>query len=333
MITFLEIEPWEKEYISKNMPAEKINYFDQPIDKIDDDLSETEILSVFIYSNMSAQTLKRMPKLKLIATRSTGFDHIDIEACFDKGIAVTNVPTYGENTVAEHTFALLLALSRRLPESIEKTRIRNFSPVGLRGFDLKGKTIGIIGTGHIGAHVARIAHGFAMHILAFDHHPDEELADYFDVDYVQLEELISKSDIISLHTPLNEHTRHMIDLKRIEAMKDGVVILNTSRGGLIDTHALLGALRSGKIGAAGLDVLEEEVAIREETELLYKNYKKESLFTVLENHLLACQPNVIITPHNAFNSEEALRRILETTLENIRSFNQQKISNQVLHVK
>lgn len=281
------------------------------------DYTAAEIVSCFIYSRLRRPALEKMKNLKLIVTRSTGFDHIDINYCNERGVAVANVPGYGEHTVAEHTFALLLALSRHIPQAVNQTRSGNFSMNGLKGFDLFGKTIGIIGTGAIGLHVARIAKGFGMNVLAQDIHPRPDA----DLVYVGREKLLSESDIISLHVPTTPETYHMLSDEAFSAMKDGVVIINTARGAVIDVKALLRALKNGKVSAAGLDVLPEEPAIREEAELLRASFaQRHDLETLVTDYALLHQKNVIVTPHSAFYTKEAVEKILHTTGENIRSF-------------
>lgn len=319
-ILFVELEAWEIAWLQPHLENYDAMLSQDKLEQCSEVAATATILSNFIYSPVTAAELAKMPNLKLIATRSTGFDHIDVAAARQRGVSVANVPDYGNHTVAEHTFALLLALSRRLPESLERTRRAQFSPEGLRGWDLAGKTIGLIGVGGIGRHVAKIARGFDMHVLAYQRHPDEQLAEELEFNYVALDELYAQSDIVSLHAPENASTHHLVDAKALSKMKDGVVILNTSRGGLIDTRDLLKALESGKVRAASLDVLEEEGLIKEERQLLSRDYDKAHLQSALEGHLLLSHPNVIVTPHSAFNSQEALERILQTTLENIEAF-------------
>lgn len=283
--------------------------------------ADAEIISTFIYSRLDREVLEKLPALKLIATRSTGYDHIDMAYCAERGIAVANVPSYGENTVAEHVFALLLGLSHRLPEAIERAQRGPFSPEGLQGFDLAGKTLGVIGTGRIGQHVIRIANGFEMEVLAQDVAPDPDLADRLGFRYVGLDELYAAADIVSVNVPSLPETRHMLDDEAFQRMKDGVVIINTARGDLIDTRALIQALRSGKVAAAGLDVLPDEPLIREEAELLCSTWcDRDDLRNLVAGHVLMRMPNVIVTPHSAFNTREAVQRIAETTVENIRAF-------------
>lgn len=231
------------------------------------------------------------------------------------------MPSYGENTVAEHTFALILALSRKICTSWERTKKGNFSLEGLRGFDLKGKTLGVVGTGHIGRHVIRIAKGFEMNVLAFDVKPDNKLAKQLGFKYASFEDVLKNSDIITLHVPYSKATRHLIGIKTLGFFKKGCYLINTARGGICDTTALLKGLKREIFAGLGLDVLEGECFVKEERELLTAPFAKKCDFkTVLQNHILLRQPNVIITPHNAFNSKEALQRILDTTVENIKSF-------------
>ncbi len=320
-ITIFEIESFQKEYFEKNLKSDsKINYVKESINlDLAKEYSDSEYLVVFVYSQVTKEIIDAMPNLKAIFTMSTGFDHIDINYCKSKNISVHNVPFYGENTVAEHTFALILALSRRIYESLERTAELNFSPEGLLGFDLKGKTLGIIGMGRIGYHTAKIAKGFDMKIKAFDAFPREDLGLELGFKYVSLDELLNSSDIISLHTNYNSETHHIINKEAIQKMKKGVYIINTARGGLIDTDALIWGLENNIISGAGLDVLEEECYIKDHKMLLSKDFKGEcDLHTVLQSHYLIKDPRVIVTPHNGFNSIEANYRILETTVDNIK---------------
>jgi D-lactate dehydrogenase len=331
-ISFFELEKWEEKYIEEKLGKNyDLIFFKNPISKKNSGkIKNTEILAVFIYSNINNEIINNLPKLKYITTMSTGFDHIDLKAAKEKNIKVSNVPHYGENTVAEHTFALILALSRQIPESIDKIKKFDFSPSGLRGVDLKNKTLGIVGLGHIGEHVARIAQGFEMKVIAFDTKKNPLLAKNLKFKYVSFNELLENSDFISLHAPYNKHTRHMINKKNINKIKKGAYLINTSRGQLIDSQALLLALNKNILSGAGLDVLEEEGFIKEEKELLTKKFQeKYNLETALRGHIIIQHPKVIVTPHNAFNSKEALLRILDTTIENINGFIKKKPINLV----
>ena len=320
-----EIEDWESGMLHTMCCDKDCTMIKDPL-ALDNagNYAEAEIVSCFIYSSLKRPVLEKMKNLKMIATRSTGFDHIDLDYCDKNGIAVANVPAYGEYTVAEHVFALLLALSRHIPKATAQTRDGDFSLRGLQGFDLYGKTMGIIGTGAIGLHAARIAKGFGMNVLAHDIHPRTDSV----LSYVSLENLLGKSDVISLHVPGTAATRHMLSDKEFSAMKDGVVIINTARGTVIDVKALLRALQSGKVSAAGLDVLPEEPAIREEAELLRASFTQQhDLETLLIDHALLHHKNVIVTPHSAFYTREAVGKILCTTGENILAFRAGKPQN------
>lgn len=282
---------------------------------------EAEVLCTFIESPIGEAEMNRFPALKLIATRSTGYDHIDLKAAAARGITVVNVPSYGENTVAEFAFALLLALSRRIIDADERVRAGAFSPKDLRGFDLAGKTIGIIGCGHIGLHMIRMARGFGMTVIGFDTNADKERAEMLGITFAPLSELLAKSDIVSLHVPYNPHTHHLINKENISSMKKGAYIINTSRGAVIETDALVSALQSGALAGAGLDVLEEEGDLDDEAVLLTAPHPNaDAIKTTLEKHYLIEHPRVIVTPHLAFNTVEAVERILTTTIENIQNY-------------
>lgn len=321
-IAFLELHDWEEEYLRGRLDhAHELVAFREVLeDEQFASLADAEIISPFIYSKLTAKRLAKLPKLKMVATRSTGFDHIDVAECTKRGITVCNVPFYGENTVAEHTFALILALSRKVHEAFVRVRAGNFSLDGLRGFDLKGKTIGVVGAGRIGLHVIRIARGFGMKVLAFDVKRDSFWAEVLGFEYAELNEVLGQSDIITLHAPYNRHTHHLINRENIHQIKRGAVLINTARGGLVNTEALLQALDEGILAGAGLDVLEGEESIYEESALLGDAVNPEKLRVAIQNHVVLKKPNVVFTPHNAFNSQEALERILDTTAENIAAF-------------
>ena len=317
---FFDLEPWEREYFQNEIKDNELVFFDGPLNENTPDLDTLNVVVTFIHTQFKKELLDKMPNLKFITTMSTGFDHIDMEECKTRNIVVSNVPTYGENIVAEHTFALLLAISRRLGESVERVKKGNFMPSGLTGFELKGKTIGVVGVGSIGTNVIRIAKGFGMNAVVYKRTPDYALEHELGCKFVELPVLYQQSDIVSLHIPYTKETHHYLGEEAFSQMKQGVVILNTARGALIDTNALLKALESGKVKAAGLDVLEEEPLLEEEKDLLSNEFDKEKLMAILQDHMLVNHPNVVITPHNAFNSEEALHKIVETTHENLVGF-------------
>ncbi|MGV8150919.1 MAG: NAD(P)-dependent oxidoreductase [Candidatus Woesearchaeota archaeon] len=329
-IAFVEMEDWSIKHVQNNLKGHNILFFKELLKDIDPSkLKDVEVLSTFVFSKIDKKTIDKLPKLKMIATMSTGFDHIDLKECAKRKIIVCNVPHYGENTVAEHTFALILTLSRKIYPSIRKTKKGLFNQDNLRGFDLKGKTIGLVGTGHISYHVAKIAKGFEMNIIGYDIFKNKEF-EKLGLKYMSLNDLLKKSDIVTLHLPLNDKTRHTINNKNISLMKKNALIINTARGGLIDTMALGKAIVEGKIAGAGLDVLENEQYIKHEDELLKAHFKKTyDMRTVLENQILTKLDNVAITPHNAFNSEEALKRIIDTTIDNIKKFSKGQPENVV----
>src|SRR3989344_282241 len=234
-IHYFSGEPWEEAYVRERLQSDDITFHEGPFSKYTDLTDpEAEVLCIFIESHIGNAEMSRFPALKLIATRSTGFDHIDLAAAKERGVTVVTVPFYGENTVAEFTFALLLALSRRIIDADERVRSGTFSPAGLRGFDLLGKTIGIIGTGHIGAHVIRMAQGFGMKVIAFDAYPNIDLSHTLNFTYLSLPELLAQSDVITLHVPYNPHTHHLINKENISSIKKGAYLVNTSRGAVVD---------------------------------------------------------------------------------------------------
>tara|TARA_Y100000310_G_C20666897_1_gene808063 strand:+ start:876 stop:1874 length:999 start_codon:yes stop_codon:yes gene_type:complete len=292
---------------------------------------DLEIVCVFYHSDIDKEVLDKLPKLKFIATRSTGFNHIDLNECKKRKIRVSNVPHYGKNTVAEHTFALLLALVRKVPEAIKRTKGGDFSIVGLRGSDLEGKTLGVVGTGSIGQRVARIGVGFGMNVLGCSKEEDKKIAKKIGFKESSFNEILRKSDFISFHVPLNDETRHMINLKSLKKIKKGVYLINTSRGEVIDNTALLAGLKKEIIAGAALDVLEGEGDLTGDSDLLLKeDATKENLKIVIEDRSLIDMNNVIITPHIAFYTNGAVQRIMDTSVENIKRFVKGKMINKVI---
>ncbi|HUG92078.1 MAG TPA: 2-hydroxyacid dehydrogenase [Planctomycetaceae bacterium] len=250
--------------------------------------------------------------IRLVALRSAGFNHVDLLAAQELGICVARVPAYSPNAVAEHTVALLLALNRKIHKAYARVREGNFALEGLLGFDLCGRTVGIVGTGQIGLRVARIMSGFGCEVLACDPDPKGELED-IGGRYVELPELLAAADILTLHCPLNPATHHLIGSSAIEQMKPGAMLINTSRGAVVDAKALVAGLKSGKIGSVGLDVYEEEA------DLFFENLSDKMLQDDVFARLLTF-PNVLITGHQAFFTREALTAIAEITIGNISSF-------------
>jgi D-lactate dehydrogenase len=317
---FFELEPWETEWLRACPGLPDAIFREEALTPDNPHLDPgAEILSVFIRSPIERAVLERLPALRLTTTRSTGYDHIDRETCRQRGITVCNVPRYGEHTVAEHTFGLILALSRKIHHAYIRTSRLNFSTESLCGFDLRGKTLSVIGTGNIGIRVIQIARGFGMRILAFDAREQPLLAEVLGFEYAPLDRLLREGDVVSLHVPLLPQTRHVIDQEALGKMKAGALLVNTSRGGLVDTAALIEALDSGRLGGAGLDVLEGEELLGEE-QVLLDGAPMEKLREVLQDYNLLRRENVIVTPHIGWYSQEARERILTTTVENIRAF-------------
>jgi len=328
-IAFLEIQEWEKELLNLYPDFLKsVDFFSKKLTKENVSLFQNyEILSTFIYSDLNKENLSSLKNLKLIVTRSVGMDHIDLNYCQEHNIIVKNIPDYGSQSVAEYTFALLLSLIRKIYQAYHQIRESNsFKLDGLEGEELFQKTIGVIGTGRIGKKVIQIANGFQMKILAYDKFPDEKLVKEFKVSYVSLEELLKNSDIITLHLPLTEETFHLLNKNNISLIKKGAYLINTARGGLIETEALYWALKNNILKGAALDVLEGEEDIKEEQELLLKNLEDKRAKVLLYNHAFIDMENVLISPHNAFNTKEALKRIIEETVSFIQDFlkNQEK---------
>ena len=331
-IIFFEVNSKEKKYLKKKFDKNYMVSFN--VEKLTEAnsnlIGDFEIVSPFIYSEITQKVLNKAKKLKFIATRSTGFNHIDIKTAKAKKISVANVPYYGENTVAEHTFAMILALSRNIHRAYVRTTRNDFTLNGLQGFDLKDKTLGIIGAGSIGVHVIKIAKGFGMKVICYDTRPNHILTELLDYKYVDLDEILKSSDIITLHCPYNEHTHHLINMGNIEKVKKGALFINTSRNGIIAPKALYYAIEKGIFGGAGLDVFEGEELIKEENQMLTKNVSVDHLEAILKRNILLRYENVIITPHMAFDSAEAVERILDTTVDNIKAFSEGKDYHKVI---
>ena len=321
-IAFFEVTDKEKRYLKKNFNKDfEVRFYKEELNETNSNLvSDIEIISPFIYSDINSKVISKAKKLKLIATRSTGFNHIDTKFAETKKVSVCHVPYYGENTVAEHTFALILALSRNLHKAYVRTIRNDFALQGLQGFDLKDKVLGVIGAGSIGVHVIKIAKGFGMKVIASDAKPNHILEELLDFKYVSLDELLQHSNIISLHCPYNKFTHHLINMNNIDKVKKGALFINTARNGIIDPKALYYAIENKIFAGAGLDVFEGEELLKEENQMLTKNVSVEHLEAILKRNILLRNENVIITPHMAFDSVEAVERIMDTTAENIKSF-------------
>ncbi|MGA3291343.1 MAG: hydroxyacid dehydrogenase [Candidatus Bathyarchaeia archaeon] len=329
-IAFFEVEDWEEEYLKEKLSGHQLKFSNEKLSLENTaQIKDFDALSVFIYSKIDEQIIQEIPNLKLVTTRSTGFDHIDLDVCKKRGITVCNVPSYGENTVAEHTFALILSLSRNMCKACIRRFEQDFSIEGLEGFDLKGKTIGVVGTGQIGLHVIRIAKGFGMNVVAYDVRQNKLLSEVLEFEYVTLEDLLARSDVITLHVPHMKATHHLMNKDTFKLVKKGAILINTARGSIVDTEALIDALDKKILAGAGLDVFEGEEVIKEEKQLLYEPKNLEVLASLVKDHILLSKDNVVFTPHIAFYSKEALERILETTVENVAAFVSGKPQNVV----
>ncbi len=313
-IGFFNIRHEEEQFYQNALQGNELDFFTDSITPERLPLKrDYEVLSVFTDSKVDGSVIDALPDLKLIAARSTGFDHIDLKKASEKGIVVVNVPVYGEVTVAEFAFALLLSITKKIVRANESVRAtERFNREGLLGLDINGKTIGIIGTGHIGASAIKIAGGFGLKVLAFDAFPNKELEQSLGFKYTNLEDLLSKSDFISLHVPFLPSTKHLINQNNISFIKKGTVIINTSRGEIVETEALIHGLETGILAGAGLDVLENELALRIESQ-------DSSEVTKLNDKLMEMD-NVIVTPHIASTTKEAMDRIKQTTVDNIKAF-------------
>lgn len=321
-IAIFEVEKWQQEIFTKEFGADnEVVCFEEPITpELLSGHTEIEQLIIFVNSKVTKEILDLLPKLQCIATMSTGYDHIDLAECTARKISVATVPSYGEVTVAEHTFALILSVSRRIVEGYERVKNGYFSPQGLTGFDLFGKTLGVVGVGGIGKNVIKIGKGFGMNVIGYKRSPDPALEQELGIKIMDFDTLLSTSDIITFHVPYTPETHHMMSEEKFHIVKKGAVIINTARGAIIDTRALLQALDEKIIAGAGLDVVEGEPMLHEEVEMLSKEFNQEDLLYVLEEKMLLNFPNVIITPHNAFNTKEALERIIHTTIDNVKGF-------------
>lgn len=292
--------------------------------------TDAEVISVFVTSKITATMLSKLPSLKYIVCRSTGYDNVDIVAAKKHGVVVCNVPNYGEHTVAEYAFALLLSLTRKLQDSIAQVREGQIDHTRLVGTDLAGSTLGVVGAGRIGQRLIKIAKGFEMNVVAYDPFPKPEVAKQLGFEYVELDELYSRSDVVSLHVPGGKDNKKLIDKDSLAKFKDGAILINTARGDLIDNLALIDALRSSKLSGAGLDVLDGEAMIDIDHEMaLLKHSSSKELKLSTELDILEKMPNVILSPHNAYNTKQALQRIRQSTVETIIDFGSSKIQNQI----
>jgi len=306
-IVFFDANNFSKEILNEKINLENIEITEKILNKNNvKDYSDAEIICISVHTKVDSELLNNFPNLKLICLLSTGYDHINMKECENREIIVTNVPGYSNESVAEHSLALLFTISKRIHLCDIELENKNIIMNELMGFELKNKTIGIIGTGSIGLSMIKLSKGVGMNVIAFDINHNIEAEKEFEFKYVEMNELLETSDIISLHVPLNKHTQHLLSKDKFNKMKQGVVIINTARGGLIDSESLLNALDSGKVDFAGLDVFEDEDAI----------CTNESCVT----RKLIEHSKVVATPHSAFNTKEAIESLLDITINNIKLF-------------
>lgn len=310
-IAFFDTKPYDREWFDRFNTAYEIIYYESKLTQKTARLAEgCTGACAFVNDSIDAGVIDTLYScgVRVLAMRCAGYSNVDFKACYEK-INVVRVPAYSPYSVAEHAMALLLTVNRKLHRAYNRTRDFNFSLVGLSGVDLHGKTVGVIGTGKIGRVFIDICRGFGMNVVAYDLFPAKDSG----IEYVSKEELLARSDVISLHCPLTEQTKHILDAEAFSRMKKGVYILNTSRGALIDSAALLNALNNETVRGAGLDVYEEEA------DLFFEDYSG----TIIRDDVLALlvsRPNVVITSHQAFLTEEALSNIAKTTLTNLDEF-------------
>lgn len=323
-VAFFDTKSYDVNSFSKYTKHYKFRFFEEKLSINTVDLAKGyDAVCVFVNDTVDKPVIEKLVEygIGIIALRCAGFNNVDLEYAHKK-ISITRVPAYSPYAVAEHAMALLLTLNRKIHKAYNRTRDFNFALSGLTGFDLNGKTIGVLGTGRIGQIFIKIAKGFGMNVIAYDLYPNPNL----DVKYVSLDELLGQSDIISVHIPLSEQTKYIINDKTISKMKEGMYLINTSRGGVIDTQALIRGLKSGIIKGAGLDVYEEE------SNLFFEDMSD----TIIQDDVLSIlvnMPNVILTSHQAFLTEEALANIAQVTVSNLDAFfKENKLNNEVCYM-
>jgi D-lactate dehydrogenase len=315
-VTVFSTKPYDREFLSRaNTRPHELLFLETHLDARTASLVEgSGAVCVFVNDHVDRDVLQRLVHsgVGLVALRSAGFNHVDLAAAVELGVTIARVPAYSPHAVAEHTVGLILCLNRKLHRAYARVRDGNFSLEGLLGFDLHGRTVGVVGTGNVGTVFATIMAGFGCRLLAFDPEPNDECR-ALGVRYVGLEELLGSADIVSLHCPLTPETRHLVDADALGRMKPGVMLINTGRGALVDTAAVIAALKTGRIGALGLDVYEEEEA------LFFEDLSGKVIQDDVFMRLLTF-PNVMVTAHQAFFTEDALLAIAETTMANITAF-------------
>ena len=331
-IVIFESDPSEDGYLKESLAELDLAFVAEKLTvETASQAAGADVVSIFTGSHIDATLLDAIVGVKLIVTRTTGYDHIDLVAAKAKGVQVTNVPGYGSVAVAEHAFALLLAISRRIFEAAHQVKEEGeFHVTAMQGFDLFAKKIGVLGTGRIGKNAARIAKGFGMEVLLFDVHIDEAFASEIGAKYFSFDEILNTADILTLHLPALAETKHILNEDAFAKMKRGMVIINTARGSLIDTEALLEAIKDGVVSHVGLDVLEDETELSDEAELVMGGKKINDWKALVMDHILIERPEVLITPHIAFHTVEADRERLGVVVSCIQSFTKGEVLKNVL---
>jgi len=325
-IVFYSAQPYDIQFFERENESFgfELDFFDTQLRSHSIQLAEgAEVVCIFVNDHCHAGIIEKLAALgvKVIALRCAGFNNVDLQAAAAHGIKVVRVPAYSPQAVAEHAVALIMTLNRKTHKAYNRVREQNFALNGLLGFDLYGKTVGVVGTGNIGQCFARIMLGFGCKVLAFDLIANKDL-ESLGVEYADLPNIFGKADVISLHCPLNDSTRHLINTDTLAQMKKGVMLINTSRGGLVDTKAAIQALKSGQLGSMGIDVYEQE------EKLFFRDLSANIIQDDTIQRLMSF-PNVIITAHQAFFTQEALTQIATTTLNNVRSFFEGQLQNEV----
>lgn len=335
-IVFVETEEDERDFFRESLVEHDVKF----VDSAHEVPTDAEIVSVFVNSRINEDFLRAHPQLKMVATRSSATDHFHLASARRYHVVLTYVPDFGAATVAEHTFALILGVARKLRHCLETGRHGRGSSERLRGMELHGKTLGVIGAGRVGTHVIHIARGFSMRCIAYDRNPDPEMERLLQFQFVSLDQLLHESDIITLHVPLTARTRQMLDASRLAKCKPGVILINTARGALVDIDTLMEGLNSGHIGGVGLDVLEDDRAFTKDQAPLigaqivqkihamstpggnpeWRDERLRELQGLMRNRRLLAHPHVFFTPHVGFNSVEAIERINGETARNILDF-------------
>lgn len=326
-VAFFGVKSWEREIIEKGiagLDTVGVGIFEGEVQDNLDLAAGYEVISPFIYSKIDKAVLVKLPNLKMIAARSTGIDHIDIGECKKRKIVVANVPEYGSRTVAEYAWALILAVAKKIVVAHQSVEEGEFSPEGLTGIDLSGKTLGVIGVGRIGQNVVKMGKGFGMKVLGVERNRDEKLARRLGFKYASLEECLKQADVVTVHVPFVKETFHLINKQNIKLLKPGSILVNTSRGPVVEIEAIVWALNHKVLAGAGLDVTEEEANVESVSTVVADKTTKDDLKELLSFHLLRDRDDVVFTPHNAFNTKEAIERIVETTVENINMFMREK---------